>query len=73
MQALEVGAQGMATAAALAARVMKSGGAALVLDYGRDSAYPASARAIRKHEFVDLLQQPGDADLSTHVDFSGLR
>lgn len=68
-----MGAQGMATAAALAARVRQTGGAALVLDYGRDSAYPASARAIRKHEFVDLLEQPGVADLSTHVDFSGLR
>ena len=33
----------------------------------------ASARAIRRHAIVDLLDQPGTADLSVHVDFDALR
>ena len=31
------------------------------------------AQAIRKHEFVDLLDDPGTADLSVYVDFGALR
>lgn len=30
-------------------------------------------QAIRKHEFVDVLQGPGSADLSAYVDFSALK
>ncbi len=37
---LEVSAQAMAAAAALAGRVALYGGAALIMDYGRDEPYP---------------------------------
>lgn len=70
---LEVCPQGMAIAGNLAGRVAKEGGAALVIDYGRDRPYPASLAAIRDHGFVNMLSAPGLADLSAHVDFSALR
>ncbi len=63
----------MAIAGDLAKRVAKEGGAALVIDYGRDRLYPASLAAIREHGFVNMLSSPGTADLSAHVDFSALR
>ena len=63
----------MAHAGDLAKRVAKEGGAALVIDYGRDRPYPASLAAIRDHGFVNMLSSPGTADLSAHVDFSALR
>ncbi|CAL8464273.1 g3808 [Coccomyxa elongata] len=70
---LEVCPQGMAIAGDLAKRVVKEGGAALVIDYGRDRPYPASLAAIRDHGFVNMLSSPGTADLSAHIDFSALR
>ena len=63
----------MATAGELGSRVSASGGAALLIDYGRNRPYPASLQAIRQHKFCGLLEQPGLADLSAHIDFSAIR
>ncbi len=63
----------MSTAGDLAARVAARGGAALLIDYGRDRPYPASLQAIKQHQFCGLLEQPGLADLSAHVDFDAVR
>ena len=63
----------MTLAAELGQRISNSTGAALVVDYGRNRAYETSLQAIRQHSFVGLLEQPGSADLSAHVDFSALR
>ncbi|KAL6747246.1 S-adenosyl-L-methionine-dependent methyltransferase [Haematococcus lacustris] len=71
--ALEVGAQAMAAAEALALRVGAQGGAALVVDYGREGHYSDSVMAIKEHRGVELLSQPGTADLSAWVDFTALR
>ena len=30
-------------------------------------------QAIRKHKFVDILDNPGSADLSAYVDFDSIR
>lgn len=30
-------------------------------------------QAIRKHKFVDILDDPGSADLSAYVDFASIR
>ncbi|PRW58511.1 NADH dehydrogenase [ubiquinone] complex assembly factor 7 [Chlorella sorokiniana] len=73
LQALEVCPQGMALAESLAQRVAQHGGAALIIDYGQDGPYETSLQAIRQHEFVGLLEQPGSADLSSRVDYSALR
>jgi hypothetical protein len=63
----------MATAERLAQRVAGHGGAALVIDYGKDGPYSDSLMAIRQHQGVHALSQPGSADLSAWVDFGALR
>jgi NADH dehydrogenase [ubiquinone] 1 alpha subcomplex assembly factor 7 len=59
-----------AFAAELAARLVRQGGAALLIDYGR--AEPGSGdtlQAIQGHRKVCPLAAPGEADLTVHVDF----
>lgn len=73
IKGLEVSPQAMATAGHLANRVSAKGGAALIIDYGRNRPYPASLQAIKQHKFSGLLEQPGLADLSAHVDFGAIR
>lgn len=73
VKGLEVSPQVMTTAGDLATRVAQQGGAALIVDYGRNRPYPASLQAIRQHKFCGLLEQPGHADLSAHVDFTAIR
>lgn len=73
LDAIEICPQGMATAEALGTRVAAHGGAALLIDYGQDGPYRGSLQAIKDHGFVNLFHSPGDADLSTWVDFGALR
>lgn len=62
-----------AHAAALAQRIAAQGGAALIIDYGPASpAIGDSLQAVRDHAPTDPLAEPGLADLTTHVDFTGL-
>ncbi|MGH6850289.1 MAG: SAM-dependent methyltransferase, partial [Methylocella sp.] len=59
--------------ARLAARVAGQGGALLVIDYGYDTPLRGeTVQAVKAHRFADPLQDPGEADLSAHVDFRGL-
>jgi len=51
-------------------RVAKSGGVALVLDYGHaKSALGDTLQAVSGHDFADPLLSPGLVDLTSHVDF----
>ncbi len=71
---LEVGFAARGIARALARRVVRDGGAALIVDYGYAvPAFAETLQAVRRHRFVDPLDDPGTADLSAHVDFGGLR
>lgn len=64
---------GEALAAALAARLVRDGGAALVIDYGHDVSGPGETlQAVRGHSYADPLADPGEADLTAHVDFARL-
>lgn len=60
-------------AAELARRITRHGGAALIIDYGKDNAFGDSIQAVRQHRPEDILAAPGLADLSAWVDFSALR
>lgn len=62
----------MALAAAIGTRLRASGGWALIVDYGRDRGSGASLQAVRGHRGADILDRPGETDLSAHVDFSAL-
>ena len=55
----------------MADRIMAHGGCALVIDYGyTNPAEGDSLQAVQKHKPVPVLQNPGLADLTAHVDFS---
>ncbi|MDP6832402.1 MAG: SAM-dependent methyltransferase [Alphaproteobacteria bacterium] len=57
----------------LCQHLAKYDGAALVIDYGHErSAVGDTLQAMRAHEYVDPLAQPGQADLTAHVDFQAL-
>jgi len=51
-------------------RVATDGGAALLIDYGRDTAGPGDTlQALRDHRKVAPLESPGQADLTVWADF----
>ncbi|MCX5517154.1 class I SAM-dependent methyltransferase [Kaistia defluvii] len=59
--------------ATLAARLQRSGGAFLAIDYGHaESGFGDTLQALRSHAFDDPLAHPGEADLTVHVDFAAL-
>jgi NADH dehydrogenase [ubiquinone] 1 alpha subcomplex assembly factor 7 len=56
--------------AEISRHVAQAGGAALYLDYGSSqSGFGDTLQAMRRHAFVDALAEPGEADLTVHVDF----
>lgn len=59
-------------AAVLAMRIATHGGAALIVDYGGWHSLGDTLQAVRAHAPADLLTQPGQADLTAHVDFEAL-
>lgn len=61
----------MAMATAIARRIARFGGAALLIDYGYCSPGTGDTiQALSAHEYVGLLERPGECDLTAHVDFS---
>jgi NADH dehydrogenase [ubiquinone] 1 alpha subcomplex assembly factor 7 len=69
----EVSPAALRLAAEIGARLAGRGGAALIVDYGTTRSLPGeSLQAVRRHQPVDPLAEPGDADLSAHVDFARL-
>jgi SAM-dependent MidA family methyltransferase len=58
--------------AGLAARIDHYGGAALLIDYGDWRSRGDTLQALRHHAFADPLADPGEADLTAHVDFEAL-
>jgi NADH dehydrogenase [ubiquinone] 1 alpha subcomplex assembly factor 7 len=58
-------------AAALGARLKEQGGVALFIDYGYfPSASGDTLQALKQHRRHDVLADPGEADLTAHVDFA---
>lgn len=70
---VEVSPASEALARLLAERVVRGGGAALIIDYGHpQSAAGDTLQAVRQHGFHAVLDHPGETDLSHHVDFGVL-
>jgi SAM-dependent MidA family methyltransferase len=60
----------LASGGELARRVVRDGGAALLIDYGRASpGFGDTLQALVRHQKVDPLAGPGEADLTMHADF----
>lgn len=52
-------------------KISRHGGAGLVIDYGDlDRASGNTLQAVRNHQKVDPLAEPGEADLTAYVDFA---
>ena len=54
----------------VSARLVRDGGAALLIDYGHAAtAIGDTLQAVKKHEPCGIFDTPGEADLTAHVDF----
>jgi SAM-dependent MidA family methyltransferase len=70
---LEVSPASIAVMRTIAGRIVRDGGAALVVDYGHATGgFGDTLQAVRGHAFADALAAPGEADLTAHVDFAAL-
>jgi NADH dehydrogenase [ubiquinone] 1 alpha subcomplex assembly factor 7 len=70
---LEWPAAGLAIMRSLAERLVRNGGAALIIDYGHlRSGLADTLQAVKNHAFADPLAEPGEADVTAHVDFAQL-
>ena len=71
---LETSPPSVAILRALAKRLLAQGGAALIIDYGYEGpAVGDTLQAVRGHQYVNPFDDPGEADLTAHVDFATLR
>lgn len=62
-----------AAVAAVAERLVETGGVALFIDYGHDrSGKGDTLQAVRRHGFAAVLADPGEQDLTSHVDFESV-
>ncbi len=69
----EISPAAIGTMRALADRLVRGGGVALIVDYGHDKTAPGETlQAVRAHEYAEVLDRPGEADLTAHVDFQTL-
>lgn len=62
-----------AVMAALSERIRLSGGTAVIIDYGHmATGLGDTLQAVRDHQFDPPLAHPGEADITSHVDFERL-
>ncbi|MFI5011973.1 MAG: class I SAM-dependent methyltransferase [Hyphomicrobiales bacterium] len=70
---LEIRPDALTLARDITLRLVEHGGAALVIDYGHvRQGLGDTLQAVRKHGFADPLSEPGETDLTAHVDFATL-
>lgn len=70
---VEISPIGTAIMGEIAGRLARLGGAALVIDYGSDRpGFGDTLQAVQAHQYADPLAEPGEADLTAHVDFTAL-
>jgi NADH dehydrogenase [ubiquinone] 1 alpha subcomplex assembly factor 7 len=54
----------------LTTRILKQGGVLLVIDYGyAEPGLGSTLQAVKDHEFADPFENPGEHDLTAHVNF----
>lgn len=57
----------------IVSRIERNGGAALFVDYGHaESGFGDTLQAVRGHDYAEPLEAPGEADLTSQVDFEAL-
>jgi NADH dehydrogenase [ubiquinone] 1 alpha subcomplex assembly factor 7 len=71
--AFEVGIASGEVMSRLSKAVAVKGGAILAIDYGYEQTQTGETlQGVRRHQYADVLEAPGETDLSTHVDFGAL-
>jgi SAM-dependent MidA family methyltransferase len=71
---LETSPASVAVLRGLAARLLAQGGAALIIDYGYEGpAIGDTLQAVKGHRYANPFEDPGEADLTAHVDFATLK
>jgi NADH dehydrogenase [ubiquinone] 1 alpha subcomplex assembly factor 7 len=69
----EISPAALAIVETLSGRLMRDGGAALIIDYGHtEPGFGDTLQAVRHHHYDDVLAAPGESDLTAHVDFAAL-
>jgi SAM-dependent MidA family methyltransferase len=72
-EVLEIGAVAHRLMFEVGARVARHGGLALFIDYGHvATGFGDTLQALRAHRMVDPLADPGEADVTAHVDFAAM-
>jgi SAM-dependent MidA family methyltransferase len=70
---IETSPASLATVRLVAHRLSLHGGAALIIDYGHDRTSAGDTlQAVSRHGFADPWVNPGEQDLTVHVDFESL-
>jgi NADH dehydrogenase [ubiquinone] 1 alpha subcomplex assembly factor 7 len=70
---LEVGFAGAEVMTRLARVISQHGGSMLAIDYGYGRTQTGETlQGVRRHAYADVLEAPGETDLSAHVDFGAL-
>jgi SAM-dependent MidA family methyltransferase len=70
---LETSPAAAALTGALAGRIADQGGAALIVDYGHErTSTGETLQAVARHLYADPWSEPGERDLTAHVDFESL-
>ncbi len=70
----EIAPSALAFAEEIGAAIAARGGAAMIVDYGYggEAGFGDTLQAVKAHKFAPVLETPGEADLSAHVDFAAL-
>ena len=67
---VEIGSEAIALVRNAVAWIVHSGGVALIVDYGQtESGFGDTFQAVKSHAYADPLADPGETDLTFHVDF----
>ena len=69
----EVAPQLPAIVVKISRHIQQYGGAALIIDYGKSNPIGDSLQAVHNHQPDNILDRPGESDLSAWVDFSAIK
>ncbi|MEX0280838.1 MAG: class I SAM-dependent methyltransferase [Arenibacterium sp.] len=69
---VEINVQAAGIAESVGSRIAGQGGVALLIDYGDWRTLGDTFQALRNHQTVAPLAEPGEADLTAHVDFEAV-
>ena len=70
---IEIAAAAITAAEDVCAKVNEMKGAALFIDYGTNHPNADTLQGIAKHAYKHVLEEPGNVDLTTLVDFRTIR